>query len=366
MAKTVVALYDRFEDAQSVVQDLLQSGFRRDDIGLMANEDQGQYDPATGTSSAGSAGGNAGLGAAVGGIAGLLVGLAALAIPGIGPVLAAGPLVGALAGAGVGAMAGGLIGVLMDAGVPEEQASYYAEGVRRGGTLVTVRTTDDLVERATGVLNRYHPVNLEERATEWRSTGWTGFDRAGQGGANPASPARAAQENNQALDTSYASDAGRSGNERGRGPEAEFRRDYQRAYAQAGYSFDEYQPAYQYGYDLGQRQDLRGSKWQDVEPQARRDWEHAHPNSEWTLFAEAVRYGWTSATGTAGGESAAPGPGTYQGTSGQGLERYPEAEREQPGQTWDPGMYGTRTDVERTQGASDSGTHSDQATGQHD
>jgi hypothetical protein len=116
------------------------------------------------------------LGAALGGVIGLLVGLAVLAIPGIGPVLMAGPLVAALTGAGVGAVAGGLVGVLMDAGVPEEDAQNYTDGVRHGGTLVSVHAADDLLERATGILNRYHPVDLQERAAEWRQSGWTGFE----------------------------------------------------------------------------------------------------------------------------------------------------------------------------------------------
>jgi hypothetical protein len=184
MAKTVVALYDTFDDAQNVVKDLIQAGFRRDDIGLAAasnlpDEAKGPYSASTGTggtSGASGAASNAGLGAAVGGIAGLLVGLAALALPGIGLALVAGPIVAALTGAGVGAVAGGLVGVLMDAGVPEEDAQTYAEAIRRGGTLVSVRAPDELLDQATGILNRYRPVNLQERAAEWRQGGWAGFE----------------------------------------------------------------------------------------------------------------------------------------------------------------------------------------------
>src|SRR5205085_5078419 len=92
------------------------------------------------------AGTGAGIGAGIGGAAGLLAGLGLLAIPGVGPVVAAGWLVataaGAATGAVVGGAAGGLVGSLTGAGVPENDAHFYAEGVRRGGTLVTARVDD--------------------------------------------------------------------------------------------------------------------------------------------------------------------------------------------------------------------------------
>ncbi len=184
MAKTVAALFDRFEDAQSLVQELIHAGVRRDDIGLAAGknlpkDEAGRYSPATGTGGArdpSGAGANAALGAALGGAAGLFVGLVAVAIPGIGPLLVAGPLVAALTGAGVGAAAGSLVGGLMDAGVSEEDANYYAEGVRRGGTLVSVRVPDELVERVAGILKAYHPVDLQQRFAEWQGGSQAGSE----------------------------------------------------------------------------------------------------------------------------------------------------------------------------------------------
>jgi uncharacterized protein (TIGR02271 family) len=111
------------------------------------------------------------IGGVTGGVAGLLASLAGLAIPGIGPVLAAGPLVAALTGAGVGAVAGGLIGALTSAGVPEEHARYYEEGIRRGGTLVTVAASDSDADEVMDIMNRHNPVDIEERASQWRETG---------------------------------------------------------------------------------------------------------------------------------------------------------------------------------------------------
>jgi stress response protein YsnF len=181
MNKTVVALYDDFASAEAAVKDLADSGFSRDDISLVANDTDREARERTGYTDSGEHTGRdaakgAGAGAAVGGIGGLLVGLAALAIPGAGPVLAAGPLGAALVGAGVGAVAGGLIGALTDMGVPEEDARHYSEGVRRGGTLVAVAAPDTKAERAIDIMERHRPVDIEARARQWRSSGWAGYD----------------------------------------------------------------------------------------------------------------------------------------------------------------------------------------------
>jgi len=95
-------------------------------------------------------------------------------------VLAAGPLAAAvttLVGAGVGAAAGGLLGALVDLGVPEEEAGYYAEGVRRGGALVTAHVDDNRLDKARNILQQYNPVNINNRAAEWKKAGWTGYNK---------------------------------------------------------------------------------------------------------------------------------------------------------------------------------------------
>src|SRR6186713_1009063 len=100
------------------------------------------------------AGAGAGIGAAVGGTAGLLAGLGLMAIPGIGPVVAAGWLAATAAGAAAGGIAGGIVGALTQAGVSDEDAQVYAEGVRRGGTLVTARVNDADASRLEAMLDR--------------------------------------------------------------------------------------------------------------------------------------------------------------------------------------------------------------------
>src|SRR5688572_7445958 len=152
MMNTIVALYDDMDTAHEAVKALRDAGVDNSRISLVAQDAAGEYSKSLGKTKDDAGDGaatGAGVGAVVGGIGGLLVGLGALTIPGIGPVLAAGPLataVSALLGAGAGAVAGGvaggLLGALVDMGIPEEQAGYYAEGVRRGGALVTVEADD--------------------------------------------------------------------------------------------------------------------------------------------------------------------------------------------------------------------------------
>jgi uncharacterized membrane protein len=179
---TITALYDYREDAQRALRELVDMGIAREDVSLVALDAAGEYSryhgrdlPVESDTAEGAA-----TGAVIGGLGGLVVGLAALAIPGIGPVLAAGPIASALiaggVSAGVGAVAGGLVGALVDLGLSEEEAGYYAEGVRRGGTLLTVTTTENMTNRVMDVMDRHNAVDIEERATAWRETGWAGYD----------------------------------------------------------------------------------------------------------------------------------------------------------------------------------------------
>lgn len=185
MAKTVVGLMDNVGEAQDVVRDLVASGIDRGDIGFMANEkhavpSSAALNESEGSQAASGALAGAGAGAALGGLGGLLLSVAPLAIPGIGPIIAAGPIAAALAGAGIGAVAGGLIGGLTNLGVPEEEAHYYAEGVRRGGILVTVAAeTDTLADNAAEIMRRHGAVDIDQRATEWKKQGWQGRFEAG-------------------------------------------------------------------------------------------------------------------------------------------------------------------------------------------
>ena len=117
----------------------------------------------------------AGVGAAVGGTAGLLAGLGLMAIPGVGPVVAAGWLVSTLAGAAAGGVAGSVVGALTQAGVSNEDADIYAEGLRRGGAVVSARVPDADASRLQAIMDR-SAVNARERAAAYRQTGWQSFN----------------------------------------------------------------------------------------------------------------------------------------------------------------------------------------------
>ena len=137
---TVVGLFHNQTDAERAIQRLKQEGFSESQIGV-AIKDRGRQEElmqGTGTQAAEGAATGAIGGGVLGGVIGLLAGVGALAIPGIGPIIAGGTLASTLAGAGIGAAAGGLLGALVGMGVPEEDAQHFDEGFRAGGTLVTV------------------------------------------------------------------------------------------------------------------------------------------------------------------------------------------------------------------------------------
>jgi hypothetical protein len=175
MARTVIGLFRDSNEAQAALHDLEAAGFPVDNLNLVAYDGSGVYSDVLRRGN--ELGANTTRGAAAGGVAGLLLGLAAVALPGIGPIVAAGPIAAALAGAGVGAAAGGMLGALADMGVPGHEAKYYEEAIRRGGTLVIVRALgEDMAERAQSLLDRHGALDVEAAAADWRQEGWNPQD----------------------------------------------------------------------------------------------------------------------------------------------------------------------------------------------
>jgi hypothetical protein len=188
---TLNHLYDNHEDARRAVAELSSRGIPSQDISIVANNADNRYaaDKASGKvdrdrdgtdDRAEGAATGAGVGAAVGGAAGLLAGLGIMAIPGIGPVVAAGWLASTALGATVGGTAGGLIGALTEAGVSEDEANVYAEGVRRGGTLVSVRIPENRRAEIQAILGG-GAVDVGRRAKDYRAAGWQRFDPSSKG-----------------------------------------------------------------------------------------------------------------------------------------------------------------------------------------
>lgn len=407
--KTVVGLYDTFTEAQTVAQALMDGGFTSEEISVVANDASGEYSNMSGTSAAagdmdsndGAAAGAVG-GTVVGGTLGVLAGLGALAIPGIGPVVAAGPLLAGLAGAGVGAATGGLVGALADAGVPDEDAQYYNDGVAKGGALVSVRTDDGRAQQAADIMNNYDATDVEQRSdssysttdtsystTDTAYTGTTGMTdtstrmtsdtdtirtgndddvievieedlrigkRQVQGGgarlysrvvSEPVEeditlrnervtvertavdrPADASDfdtfregtiEMTEMHEEAVVDKQARVVEEIRLNKEVEettetirdtvrhtevdvdqldtnYRTDYDTRYASSGYSYDQYQPAYQYGSTLANDTNYSDREWADIEGDARTRWEENNQGT-WEDFKDAIRRGWDEVRG---------------------------------------------------------------------
>jgi hypothetical protein len=190
MTETITRMFDSRADAEAAVAELQAIGIGHDQISLMAHggaaahgesrsfaskdsDGDGHSDVAEGAGKGATAGG------VLGGAAGLAAGLGVLAIPGVGPVVAVGwlgaTLVGAVSGAVVGGATGGLLGALKDAGVNDEDAHVYAEGVKRGGAIVSVRADDARAREVERVLDR-SGVDATSRRNTYRQEGWTAFD----------------------------------------------------------------------------------------------------------------------------------------------------------------------------------------------
>ena len=183
---TVIGLFENVHEAEDAVRKLQDGGYSREDTSVVAGQTKHRAQQSAefpdllagspGRDSkldrAADAAADAGIGAALGGLGGLLVGLAALAIPGLGPIVAAGPIVATLSGMGIGAAAGGIIGALTEAGVPKEEAKAYAEGIRRGQVLVTVKVHDQArAERAREILDSSGAMDVEDRPSGASSSG---------------------------------------------------------------------------------------------------------------------------------------------------------------------------------------------------
>lgn len=187
MAKhAITALFDHYDEAAKALGKVEAEGVPHSDIAIVSSRDSerragaaaggdtGRASVAPDHDATTSTGAGAAFGGALGGGAGLLAGLGLIAIPGTGPVLAAGWLVATLTGASIGAASGGLLGALTGAGLSHADAEAYAEGLRRGGTLLTVLAEGAIADRVADILKRSGSIDLDDRARDWRALGWTG------------------------------------------------------------------------------------------------------------------------------------------------------------------------------------------------
>lgn len=177
MKNAVYGIADTYDQAESIVSRLLAAGFAGNDISVLFPDKAGTRDFAheknTKAPEGATTGGIAGMG--IGGTLGLLAGIGALAIPGVGPLIAAGPIMGALSGAAVGGATGGLIGALIGLGIPELEAKQYEGKVRAGNILISVHT-ENRAERS-----RAKDALQEMGATDVSSTGESDVPKQSRG-----------------------------------------------------------------------------------------------------------------------------------------------------------------------------------------
>ncbi len=298
--QTLVALYHSFDKAQKAVDELVRNGISRDKISVVASDASGEYAKEYGTASpstddAVTSGQGAAFGAASGGVMGVLMGLGVLAIPGIGPVVAAGPLVAALTGGvlgvAAGAPTGGIVAALVYSNrLTQEEAEVYAEGIRRGDTLLTVESEDTETVKIREILDRYTPVDIRTQGEEFRTTGWKTFDvNAPPYDVNAVKAYRGRYQ--EAVTSSPNNDSEKTI------PifekfDPEFRVNYIQNYLNSGRDYEEYRPVYRYGYEVATSPLYKDREWFAIENELRREWEKQNPETSWENFREVVHYAW--------------------------------------------------------------------------
>lgn len=267
-------IYRDQSSAEAAVQALRGAGFRVEDLSILMPENLGSKELNVQKATKGPEGTatGAGVGAAVGGTLGLLAGIGALAIPGIGPLIAAGPIVASLAGLGAGGAVGGLAGGLIGMGMPEYEAKRYEGYVSKGGILLSVHCDNsEWVGRAKDILK-------QTGASDVSSTGESSADGGKSDRPYPRS------ENTREMDTDYST---------------EWRQHYTANFADTGVTYEECAPAYEFGRRMGTNEQYQNRSFNDVEPRLREEYERKYPGSAWSKIKSAVRYGWDRVTGKA-------------------------------------------------------------------
>ena len=178
------AIFPSRTAAETAVDKLTAAGFSNQDVSVLMSDQAGSKDFATekNTKAPEGTATGVGVGGAIGGTLGLLAGIGALAIPGVGPLIAAGPIMGALAGLGVGGAVGGLVGALVGMGIPEYEAKRYEGRVKDGGILVSVHCdSSEEVSRSKDILKAAGGDDVAssgEKSASSHTVGSNSMDRA--------------------------------------------------------------------------------------------------------------------------------------------------------------------------------------------
>jgi hypothetical protein len=300
MQRTLIAVFDNRGDAQSAIEELVLSGFSRQQIRLSEGDPTGASSAITGA-------------------------------PGTESTTGAGAIVDSIRN-----FLGNLFGT-----DNSEHVQKYSDAVTRGHHVLTLTAADEPeVERAADIVERYGPVDIDEKAAEWSGASLAG-DAMRRGGSGPQRSASLSQQSAQG--GQGAAQGGAPGTAQGGAQagsqqraatldddravpvttprpgvkvfehhlaepalgsfaeiavadEMYFRSHYNSNYAGAGEHFEDYMPAYQYGWGMASEEHYRGRLWKDVEPALRSDWEGRNPGSAWSKFKAAIHHGWQRIT----------------------------------------------------------------------
>ena len=295
--EVAVGLFHDAEQARDAINALKDAGFSGNDISLLMPDRGEAREMAQETGTKAGEGAATGLvaGGVLGGLAGWLVGVGALAIPAVGPFIAAGAFATALGGAAIGAGVGAIAGALVGMGIPEEEAKYYEQEVRGGRTLLAVRAGDRM-EEADELLHRYGAYDVEHR------------DRAamasGAGVADAAPVERVGSDRPEAVTTgtgtrdtttSGAAPTGSmAGGVVGRWEDFApgYRSRWQERSGQTGGQWEDYEPQYRHGWEARNDPRYRDRPWPEVEADLRREWESRYADRPWDEARENVRAAW--------------------------------------------------------------------------
>ena len=174
--QTVAAVFSTMIDVERAVRELERVGVPNEAISIIAGDEEGRHKKYLETAhlASRSAGVAAASGASFGGGVGIIASLVALAVPGVGAIVAGGALATVIAGFGVGAAGGGLISALHSMAIPHDQAPFYEEAVRRGALMVVVETTDPMEREVVNLMAANGGRDLEDVVATWKAAGWSG------------------------------------------------------------------------------------------------------------------------------------------------------------------------------------------------
>jgi hypothetical protein len=278
MAKSVFGIAKTEEQAIRIANDLKMAGFSNNDISALYPDKQGTRDFAHEQHTKAPEGAVSGVatGGVIGGALGWLIGIGSLAIPGVGPFIAAGPILAALGGVAAGSTVGGIVGGLIGMGIPEYEAKRYEGKIREGNILISVHAENsDEVSRAKDIFKN---AGAEDIAYTGEQSVKADSRAVPDGNSERIS---AAQLHEFEPYSSY---------------EPAFHEHFIAMYGQSGYQYADYEPAYRYGYALATDSRYRGRDWYVIEPEARNGWTE-YGRGTWEQFKDAVKYSWDRVRG---------------------------------------------------------------------